>query len=224
MSTSIDSLSTHHVSGDNPAVLSAIQSNGINLAVWQRPQNEACQAAVKRLLSYKSQVQLDFNPVHEEQLLHSFRQFNCLGASTDSFNALAADIWFLASQFCEIAKANQARVRLERIEGDGCRLFHADNLHLRMLCTYAGPGTEWLENENVCYEELGLKGRTLEETNDAIVKSKLQIHSLESWSVAVFSGAQRDRTAPLVHRSAPVPTRKDHRIRLCIDMLDTCGC
>lgn len=224
MSTFTESIAGHYVSGDSADVLSAIRTSGINLAVWERPRNEACQSAIKRLLSHRSGVQIDLNPMHEGELVNCFRQFAGLRVNKSAFHALAIDIQFLVSRFCEIADTNHARVRFERIEGDGCRLFHADNLHLRMLCTYAGPGTEWVENKHLSYEELGLRGRTLEETNAAIVKNSSQIRRLEPWSVAVFSGAQRENTAPLVHRSAPVPTRKEYRIRLCIDMPDACGC
>mgnify|MGYP001279277976 CR=1 FL=1 len=30
-----------------------------------------------------------------------------------------------------------------------CRLFHEDNNHQRLLCTYLGSGTEWIEDSFV---------------------------------------------------------------------------
>lgn len=36
------------------------------------------------------------------------------------------------------------RLRLEALTHDGCKKWHADHIGLRLLCTYHGPGTEWL--------------------------------------------------------------------------------
>ena len=38
---------------------------------------------------------------------------------------------------------------------DGCRKIHTDFVSLRLLCTYAGPGTDWLPNEDLVREHLG---------------------------------------------------------------------
>lgn len=118
------------------------------------------------------------------------------------------------------------RVRFERVEDDGCALFHADSLNLRLLCTYAGPGTEWLENSNTRRHELGLRSRTLDEANADIVVDPSRIRRLAPWHVAIFSGRSRPGAEDnaLIHRSAPVLSANTPRLRLCIDLPADCGC
>lgn len=87
----------------------------------------------------------------------------------------------------------------------------------RLLCTYAGPGTEWLEAGNTRPGELDLQGRTIEEANAAIVIEPDRILHVPAWHVAVFTRRLRQDTPALIHRSAPVPDRVRYRLRLCID-------
>lgn len=144
-----------------------------------------------------------------------------------SFSALVEDFEILAAKFSAISRREHLRLRFERVEDDGCALFHVDTLPMRMLCTYAGPGTQWLEEDNVRRDQLGSKGRGIDETNAAIVIDPDKIHTEPAWNVIVFKGRLWDGhgySDGLVHRSAPVRHPKDHRLRLTIDFADSCDC
>jgi hypothetical protein len=214
----------HYQTSDSPGVLFAIGTTGVNLCVWQCPARPTCLAAIDALLSAPDAVVLDLDPADNEKIkasIHSLVRGRCDPVSAGAF---AEDIGSLVGQFCSIADTHHARVRLERVEDDGCALFHADTLRLRMLCTYAGPGTEWIENDNARYDQLGSRGRSIHEANRAIVVDEAKIRHIAPWHVAVFSGLLRDDTLPLIHRSAPVRSEKDYRIRLCLDLPRSCGC
>jgi hypothetical protein len=58
--------------------------------------------------------------------------------------ALGSDIEVLAELFLHVTGESEVRLRLEHVADDACRCHHVDAVRLRMLCTYAGPGTEWL--------------------------------------------------------------------------------
>lgn len=69
----------------------------------------------------------------------------------DSLNALSIDCQGLADDICEsielFSKAfQQPRVdlRIEVTDEQSCPKFHCDNVFVRMLTTYAGPGTEYI--------------------------------------------------------------------------------
>lgn len=209
---------------DSQECLMAIRDIGVNMAVWRRAPDRACAQALEALLRTNHAVALDLDPVTERELVSGVTRLTGRRGGSASARALAQDVWMLVGLFCSLADTNHARVRLERIEDDGCLLFHADTLRLRMLCTYAGPGTEWVENDNARYDQLGLRGRSVEEANRAIVVDESKIRHMAPWHVAVFSGRLRKDTPPLIHRSAPVMKGKKHRIRLCIDLPDSCGC
>jgi len=58
--------------------------------------------------------------------------------------AIARDLAQLLALHAVLVPDVARRLRVERIVDDGCRRFHADHVGSRMLCTYAGPGTECL--------------------------------------------------------------------------------
>jgi len=142
-----------------------------------------------------------------------------------SIVALAADIHELSSRFADIADIKHPRVRLTRIEDEACALFHADTLRFRLLCTYAGPGMQWLKNDNVRRHELGSRGRTLVEATNAIVINQAAIQTVPETHVAIFKGRlfEDEEDNALVHRSSPLAHPTDYRLRLCVDFA-SCGC
>lgn len=203
----------HHAEGMLETVLEEIRRPDVNLAIWLR--SEPPVSAIARFLEGEP-VRVDVPRPTAETLR------TALGPKSD--RGLCADILRLTRIFGRIAGTEHPRVRLERVEDDGCALFHADSLRLRMLCTYAGEGTEWLGNDNVHWNELGLRGRTIEEANAAIVRDFGAVRSLPSRAVAIFSGRGRPETPPLIHRSAPVRANGGVRLRLCIDLPTACAC
>lgn len=149
------------------------------------------------------------------------------GLRAENFRLLAEDILRLTDEFREISGALHPRVRLERVEDNGCALFHVDTLPLRMLCTYLGPGMQWLDEDNVRREQLGLRGRSLAAANEAIVRDPQKVNTIPAGHVAIFKGRSwqgHQFTDGLVHRSPPVPDSENYRLRLTIDISHDCAC
>jgi hypothetical protein len=108
----------------------------------------------------------------------------------------------------------ETRIRLERETDDRCRFFHTDRIGLRLLCTYCGPGTEWLPEEAVNRGALGSGD------NRAIASDDRRIERLRPYWVGFFKGdLHPDRPARgCVHRSPPIRHRHGlARILLTID-------
>jgi hypothetical protein len=110
--------------------------------------------------------------------------------------ALAADIAALARLFAAVAGARTLRLRLEHIDDDACRRFHVDAVRLRLLCTYAGPGTQWQDIQG-------------------------GVHRMARLQVGLFKGSRHPTHRPcILHRSPPVshlPPARRARLLLCID-------
>ena len=81
------------------------------------------------------------------------------GPIADGKKILIDDILRLATLFEATTKSDNIKLQLEIVTTDMCRLFHADYYRQRLLCTYLGPGTEWLDHSNVNRNALG-KGET----------------------------------------------------------------
>jgi len=217
----------HHQASRQPEILADIVQEGVNLCMWQRSPLETWSSAIQALLHAPRRIALDLHAPTTEQITDSLGALIERDPDTKaSIAALARDVHDLSRRFATIAEVRHPRVRLTRIEDEGCALFHADTLVLRMLCTYAGPGMQWLENDNVRREELGSHGRTLEEATKAIVIDPDRIQTVPEACVSIFKGRrfEGEEQNALVHRSSPLRHPDDYRFRLCIDLPTACAC
>ena len=114
--------------------------------------------------------------------------------SLEPASALAADVAMLCELFATITGASTLGLRLEITDCATCPRFHSDRVTVRLMTTYRGPGTEWLEGEEV---------------HRAAVHDVLLAKG-ESWTGA-------DAT-PCLHRS-PVPAPGQTRVLLTLDAL-----
>jgi hypothetical protein len=55
---------------------------------------------------------------------------------------LVADVSALARRFAAVMDVARVRVRIERTDSNACRKVHADYTDVRLITTYAGPGTD----------------------------------------------------------------------------------
>jgi len=217
----------HSQTSRQPEVLADIAQKGINICIWNRPRRPEWNHAITKILTHPNKLHLDLTAPSANEIAAFIQSQTVPDPETSaSVESLAADIFDLSRRFAALAEIKHPRVRLTRIEDEGCALFHADTLVLRMLCTYAGPGTQWLENNNVRRDELGCRGRTLAEATAAIVVHSEKIRTLPEAHVAIVKGRlyEEEKHNALVHRSAPLRHPADYRLRLCIDYPNNCAC
>lgn len=116
---------------------------------------------------------------------------------------LARDVGSLAELFARTAVCDEVEVRVEHDPSARCPVFHQDNNVLRLLCTYAGPGTEWLPEAHLDRSQLGVKGRTPADANHAIAIEAPE--RSRPGEVLIVKGARFDAShGSLVHKS-PAP-------------------
>ena len=134
------------------------------------------------------------------------------GPIADEKKILINDILRLATLFEATTKSDNIKLRLEIVTTDMCRLFHADYYRQRLLCTYLGPGTEWLDHSNVNRQALG-KGR-----NNNIVKDETAINRANTFDVLILKGRKYgEGELAVVHRSPPIIRHNKTRVLLKID-------
>ena len=118
----------------------------------------------------------------------------------------------LSELFFDLTKTKNIKIQIQVIHTDMCRLFHVDNIRQRLLCTYIGPGTEWLDSSNVFRDGLG-KG-----CNDKIVKDYEKINRAKPFEVLLLKGAKYGKSElSTVHRSPPIEKESKTRILFKID-------
>lgn len=108
--------------------------------------------------------------------------------------ALAADIVRLARLHAAIREVAQVRVRLEWIVTDACRRFHADYVTTRLLVTYRGAGTQWID-----------------------AADPQAIRHIPQGAVALLKGRLLAAEPRILHRSPPVADPRAARLLLVID-------
>jgi hypothetical protein len=192
-----------------PAGLVDIYREDLNLCVWRRGVDARLSAWLGRLparhaLRVVERVDaraLDLRP--------------CLASVPDSEEreAWLQDLHTVVGLYADLFEARWLGVRLTTVDGDLCPRFHVDRVGVRLLCTYAGPATEWLEERDAARGHLGPSGDVLRPGG--------RVRTLERFDVALLKGeawpGNEGRGA--VHRSPAPVADGPRRILLTVDVL-----
>jgi Protein of unknown function (DUF1826) len=89
---------------------------------------------------------------------------------------------------------------------DDCRKYHVDWVGLRLIITYAGPGTEWVSDDGVRRDALQAPWRNLTAINRRIVPDPSRVVGASAGDVLVLKGESYPGNAGrgAVHRSPPL--------------------
>lgn len=193
-----------------PEQFGLIHTSGVNLVVWPRANRTDWQPLLRRLIRERIHVVATLDLADVEWLL--LTELARLGETEADGIELIRDIQRLARAFTGLCGDQQLTMRLEVINSDECRLFHVDRRRLRLLCTYAGPGMEWLENNRVDRTALG-------QGSNKRVQAGARPRQLAAGHVAVLKGELYPGNAGsgIVHRSPYLSGSGSHRLRLRFD-------
>jgi hypothetical protein len=129
-----------------------------------------------------------------------------LGELFDDCPAFRADLLALLERFLALTGRRTARLRVERIAGDACRRWHADDVVMRLLCTYVGQGTQILPMPEAASVLAGSEPATT-----------ATAWPVGTGDVVVLPGRRHPTAVPVVHRSPPIAGTGDVRLLLVID-------
>lgn len=197
-----------------PVVLQEALRSGISIAIWQRkllPVVHDGMAMLYVLMPLQRMFTLGADEDAAQTLDHALVGFGQLPES--SAKAWRDDLLLLIALARGLAPQAVVRVRIETKVNDACRLFHADNVPLRMICAYRGPGTQWLPEGTFDRAELGRGSNNL-------VRDWSAMRQLATGDVAVMKGLRFPGTCAdaLVHRSPPADATQP-RVVAVIDIL-----
>ncbi len=190
------------VIGRDEAILADIEAPGVAAAIWQRSAVPAFQTWMNNLPADhipELRTTVPVNRVEAAVLTACGIAEMPTGAFQDIF---ASDIGALAMMFCKVMKTDCVRLRLEASDGATCPKFHTDNMTARLLCTFAGKGTEYVPASH----EMD-PGR---------------IRSMRTCAVGLFRGTRwpSDERCGLLHRSPAPQDGAGPRLLLVIDAPD----
>jgi hypothetical protein len=173
--------------------LAAILDPAVTLAIWERPSV----VPVGPLNGFGTiQMTTSVDRAHAA-LSDAFAQQPQAAWHAD----IAADIAALTASFAAIMALSHVVIRLERVVGDSCKRWHADYVSVRLICTYCGSGTQWIE-------------RSVERAGGSPVETP---RSLAPGAVGLFKGRVLAGEQAIVHRSPPIAGNGETRLLLVID-------
>jgi hypothetical protein len=111
---------------------------------------------------------------------------------------LRRDIEQLAGRFSALMGCDTIRLRLEGVVSDACRKIHGDYTDVRLITTYAGPGTQYIPQDTPV--------------------SQAELVDMPTGWIGLFKGrGLHPEHAPCLHRSPPIIASGERRLVLVID-------
>lgn len=179
------------VIGDDQVVLQRILDLDVHLAVWQRRAARGIEGLEGLAWDAIADVDQDVPVV----ALASAIPEALRSAGYPDVVALAEAIVPLASDFAALMACDALRIRLDVIETDACRKFHADQVTVRLLMPLVGPGTQWVH---------------------ANAEPQVPDGELRIGDVGLFKGRVWAEEPVILHRSPPIAAMGITRLLLVI--------
>jgi len=185
-------------SAPTPDVLHAIRADDCHLAIWER----------EPLADFTPLIEGQPADLRFETTLPDLASALAAGLSANGFGgttlheAFIADVRDVAALYCAALDLACFELRLEVVRTDSCRKFHADYVSARLITTYVGEGTDWLEQSDAERVAAGEEPR--------------RISRMAAFDVGLFKGKlATDR--PAIHRSPPISATGGTRLLLVLN-------
>jgi hypothetical protein len=192
--------------------LSGILSEDINFTHYVRPIDENIHLFARILIAANFKgIDVMVSNSSVKQLIAN--HLDKSGIHTIGKVALVEDIVTLTHAFLLIIQQEHVRLHLKIVSDDAGRKFHTDRYDLRLLCTYVGAGTEWIDNQYVN------RAKLVGGDNDSIIKDPSKIKTMQSFEVGILKGeaSEINKGKGIVHRSPSIEQNNESRLLLRLD-------
>ena len=201
---------------DEPSVLTDIYDESVNLALWQRVLPNEVTTNVTTFINTASHLDRSafVRVQHIENDIRDELRTTALG---DAFIHNATE---LTDMFCTLFDLEQVGFRIRLLDAPMCPRFHIDRVPCRLVSTFSGQGTQWLEGNNIDRRKLGHGSQGFEDRDSGLYAPDASIKSMTAGDVSLLKGAAwvgNENTA-VVHRSPPYRAG-EKRLLLTLDFL-----
>ncbi|WP_150303790.1 DUF1826 domain-containing protein [Pseudomonas saliphila] len=193
--------------------LPSILEPTVNLAVWQRELPSPLQSFISTMLAAGTHVSQSVTleprengPQHLSGLLPE-----C--AAMPGYDDFIDDLTLLFEMFVCLFEVRRAGIRLRSLDAAMCPRWHVDQVPVRLITTYSGPGSQWLGEGRMPRDAIG---SPRSDDWSAVQPSG----TLKAGDVALFKGERwhGNEGRGIVHRS-PVPGQGERRMVVTLDWL-----
>lgn len=204
---------------DDLAELALIYQPDVNLCVARRRITPGLSNFVFRLLSgprsFETEVKFETERPPVEKLLPEDLQ------ALPGAEAWLSDVEYLAGLFRDLFEADTLGLRLRTLDKAMCPRFHVDRVPARMVCTYGGPGTEWLPEGAMNREKLGHGACGKPDEDSGLILDPAAIRAMPAFAIGLMKGELWEGNAGrgAVHRSPRLAPEQPRRLLLTLDPL-----
>ncbi|WP_158966218.1 DUF1826 domain-containing protein [Paraglaciecola sp. L3A3] len=204
------------VSANEPNILTDIYDDTVNLALWQRDLSDEIKAEVTEFINTASHLDRSafIRAQHIEDDIRDELKRTTLG---DAFISNTSE---LVDMFCTLFDLDQVGFRIRLLDLPMCPRFHIDRVPCRLVTTFSGQGTQWLDDNNLDRSKLGHGSNGLDDSESGLYPTDVHIESMNAGDVALLKGSAwigNEETA-VVHRSPPYRSG-EKRLLLTLDFV-----
>lgn len=205
------------VEGNTPDVLTDIYQDDVNIVTWQRDLENELTTAVDSFLAHNTKLASVLVVTPENCVEVLSEKFE----NSDAITALINDITLLVDMFCCLFELKGAGLRLTVLDRPMCPRFHVDRIPCRLVTTYHGIATQWLNNSIIDRSKLGAGSQGKPDEQSGLLQNIDDINQLTQGDVAILKGENWDEQegAGLVHRS-PAVSQGERRLLLTLDFIN----
>ncbi len=196
------------------ADLTQIFDENVQLCILQRPQERGLQnylAVAENFLDTGIRQSFGRDSPFPPELLPDLpgRQY------------LVDDIQFMMQIYSELLDCDMIALRLMVLQKAMCPRFHVDHTGVRLLCTWQGPGTQWLRSDSADRSKLGEGAQGKMDAESGLIRDPLGIGEVPTGAIALLKGQAWENHADkgIIHRSPELGDFGGLRIALSLDTL-----
>jgi hypothetical protein len=197
--------------------LTEIYQPDVNVCIVNRTFDEEINHFVKALFDEPLHVSvvesLNIDRFNFENLLPQAKQLR-------GYTEFHQDIEHLVAIFSELFDLQTVGLRLQLLKNAMCPKFHVDHVPCRLVCTYGGLGTEWLEDRYLDRTKLGAGSNGLTDDKSGLIRADLDvINTMSTGAIGLLKGSnwQGNEQNGAVHRSPKVTENLPYRLLLTLD-------
>lgn len=216
MKASVGDVNFSQPVGSQSSILTDIYQPKHNIAIWQRTLPTVMTDTINEMLQTRKSLALVQHVTPESAAAYirdKLSEFSCAGA-------LSEDIALIVDMFCCLFDVEEAGLRLTMLDSAMCPKFHVDHIPCRLVTTYTGIATQWLENQNIDRSKLGRASVGIADDSSGLFNNMLAIKQMHAGDVALLKGSgwKGNENTGLVHRS-PRLMLNERRLLLTLDLV-----
>jgi hypothetical protein len=208
---------SHAVLSNELSALTKIYQSDVNICIVSREMSVSVDAFIAQLLAVEQDLNLtqiiSIATWEVSTLLPPYLHF-------EGYDNFCSDISHLIDVFSHLFELENVGLRLSILDKAMCPKFHVDHVPCRLISTYGGIGTQWLEDVFVNRRKLGSGSDGLSDEVSGLIVADLEVIStMPTYAIGLFKGSQWEGNElhGAVHRSPKLPDNAPRRLLLTLD-------